>query len=94
MEAARIKGIQSPVAGGADILIVPDIESGNMLAKQLEYLAGASGSGIVLGARVPIALTSRADGPTARVSSALLATLAAYDARRQRQLQAAAQANA
>ena len=54
---------------------------GNMLAKQLEYLAGASGSGIVLGARVPIALTSRSDGPTARVSSALLAVLAAYDAR-------------
>jgi len=73
---------------------VPDLESGNMLAKQLEYLAGASGSGIVLGARVPIALTSRADGPTTRVSSALLATLAAYDARRQRQLQAAAQSNA
>ena len=93
-QAAEIKHIESRVAGDADILAVPDLESGNMLAKQLEYLAGASGSGIVLGARVPIALTSRADGPTTRVSSALLATLAAYDARRQRQLQAAAQSNA
>jgi phosphate acetyltransferase len=73
MEAAEIKQLTSPVAGDADILVVPDLESGNMLAKQLEYLAGASGSGVVLGARVPIALTSRADGPRARVSSVLLA---------------------
>ena len=82
-EAVRIKGIASDVAGQADILAVPDLESGNMVAKQLEYLAGASGSGLVLGARVPIALTSRADGPTARVASALLAVLAAHDARKQ-----------
>lgn len=84
LEAARIKQIQSPVAGQADILVVPDLESGNMLAKQLEYLAGASGSGLVLGARVPIALTSRADGPDARVASALLALLAAHAQRRER----------
>ena len=82
MQAAQIKNIASPVAGHADIMAVPDLESGNMLAKQLEYLAGASGSGIVLGARVPIALTSRADGPSNRVSSALLALLVAHNARR------------
>lgn len=80
--AARIKHIESAVAGDADILAVPDLESGNMLAKQLEYLAGASGSGLVLGARVPIALTSRAEGPMNRVASALLALLAAHNARR------------
>ena len=79
--AADIKHIESVVAGDADILAVPDLESGNMLAKQLEYLAGASGSGLVLGARVPIALTSRADGPMSRVASALLAVLAAHAAR-------------
>jgi len=77
-QSARIKHIQSRVAGQADILVVPDLESGNMLAKQLEYFAGASGSGLVLGARIPIALTSRADGPIARVASALLAQVAAY----------------
>jgi phosphate acetyltransferase len=77
-EAVLIKQIESKVAGQADILAVPDLESGNMLAKQLEYLAGAAGSGIVLGARVPIALTSRADGPRARVSSAILARLVAH----------------
>ncbi|WP_259375535.1 phosphate acyltransferase, partial [Azohydromonas lata] len=80
--AASIKHITSPVAGNVDILAVPDLEAGNMLAKQLEYLAGASGSGVVLGARVPIALTSRADGPDARVASALLAKLVAHSARR------------
>ena len=80
-QAALIKQITSPVAGQADILAVPDLESGNMLAKQLEYLAGATGSGVVLGARVPIALTSRADGPLARVSSALLAKLIAHHGR-------------
>jgi phosphate acetyltransferase len=80
--ASQIKNISSPVAGQADIMAVPDLESGNMLAKQLEYLAGASGSGIVLGARVPIALTSRADGPMNRVASALLAQLVANNARR------------
>ncbi|MPN43476.1 Phosphate acetyltransferase [bioreactor metagenome] len=82
MDAARIKGIQSQIAGQADILVVPDLESGNMLAKQLEYLAGASGSGLALGARVPIALTSRADGPRARAASALLGLLMAHDARK------------
>ena len=81
--AAKIKHIESPVAGDADILAVPDLESGNMLAKQLEYLAGGMGSGLVLGARVPIALTSRADGPMARVASALLAKMAAHNARRE-----------
>jgi len=81
-QAAHIKQIESVVAGHADILAVPDLESGNMLAKQLEYLAGASASGIVLGARVPIALTSRADGPSNRVASALLALLVAHNARR------------
>jgi len=81
-QAAAIKHIESPVSGQADILLVPDLESGNMLAKQLEYLAGASGSGIVLGARIPIALTSRADGPQARVASALLGLLVANNARR------------
>ena len=89
-EAAEIKHITSVVAGHADILAVPDLESGNMLAKQLEYLGGATGAGLVLGARVPIALTSRADGPSARVASALLAVLAAYDARRERTVRAAA----
>ena len=84
LDAVRIKGIQSEVAGQADILLVPDLESGNMLAKQLEYLAGASGSGIVLGARVPIALTSRADGPRARTASALLALILAHDKRKER----------
>lgn len=76
--AARIKQIESEVAGDADILVVPDLESGNMLGKQLEYLAGATASGIVLGARVPIALTSRADGASARIASALLAKLVAH----------------
>jgi phosphate acetyltransferase len=80
-EAVRIKGIASAVAGQADILAVPDLESGNMVAKQLEYLAGAAGSGLVLGARVPIALTSRADGPRP-VASAVLAVLAAHDSRK------------
>jgi phosphate acetyltransferase len=73
--AAHIKQIESKVAGQADILVAPDLESGNMLAKQLEYLAGASGSGLVLGAKVPIALTSRADSAEARISSAVLALL-------------------
>ena len=76
-EAARIKGIVSPVAGQADILIVPDLEAGNMLAKQLEYLAGAASCGVVLGARVPIALTSRADSATSRIASAALAGVVA-----------------
>ncbi|RQO59349.1 enoyl-CoA hydratase [Paucibacter sp. KBW04] len=79
LEAARIKGIASPVAGDADVLIVPDLESGNMLAKLLEYMAGASSCGVVLGARVPIALTSRADGPASRMASAALAAVVALD---------------
>jgi len=78
MEAARIKGIESSVSGNADILAVPDLESGNMLAKQLEYLAGATTCGIVMGARIPIALTSRADSANARVASAALALLMAH----------------
>lgn len=82
--AAEVKHIKSPVAGDADILAVPDLESGNMLAKQLEYLAGAMGSGIVLGAKLPIALTSRADGPMNRVSSALLALLVVQKNRAER----------
>lgn len=80
--AARIKKIDSDVAGDADILVVPDLESGNMLGKQLEYLAGATASGIVVGARVPIALTSRADGVPARMASALLAKLVAHHQRK------------
>ena len=76
--AAQIKHIASAVAGQADVLVAPDLESGNMMAKQLEYLAGASGCGVVLGARVPIALTSRADSATTRSASALLAKLIAH----------------
>ncbi len=83
VEAARTKGIYSAVAGDPDILMVPDLVSGNILAKQLEYLAGAMGSGIVLGARVPIALTSRADGATVRLASAALAVLLAKRYREQ-----------
>ncbi|MEO8598614.1 MAG: bifunctional enoyl-CoA hydratase/phosphate acetyltransferase [bacterium] len=82
--SARIKGIKSVVAGHADILIVPDLESGNMLAKQLEYLAGASTCGVVLGATVPIALTSRADDASSRVASAALALLLAHRYRLER----------
>jgi phosphate acetyltransferase len=75
LRAAKIKHIDSPVAGAADILVVPDLESGNMLAKQLEYLAEAETAGIVVGARVPVILTSRADGPNARLASCALAVL-------------------
>jgi phosphate acetyltransferase/phosphate butyryltransferase len=74
-EAAEIKKITSYVAGRADILVAPDLESGNMVAKQLEYLADAQSSGIVLGARVPIALTSRADSVLSRMASCALALL-------------------
>jgi phosphotransacetylase len=74
-EAARCKGLRSPVAGHADILVVPDLEAGNMLAKQLEYLGQALIAGIVLGARVPIMLTSRADETPARLGSCALAVL-------------------
>ena len=83
-EAAKIKKINSPVAGKADILLVPDLEAGNMLAKQLSYLADADAAGIVLGARVPIVLTSRADSAKARLASCAVAVLFA----RRRELQA------
>ena len=76
-EAANAKNIVSPVAGRADILLVPDLDSGNMLAKQFEYLAGAQIAGIVLGARVPIVLTSRADKAPARLVSCAIARLLA-----------------
>jgi phosphotransacetylase/acyl dehydratase len=76
-EAAKTKGIVSPVAGRADIFVVPDLEAGNMLAKQLEYLADAQIAGIVLGARVPIILTSRADKTIARLASCAVALLQA-----------------
>ena len=80
-DAARIKQIESPVAGRADILLVPDLESGNMLAKQLQYLAGAGSAGIVLGARVPIVLTSRADPVRDRLASTAVLKLLAHDRR-------------
>ncbi len=80
-EAARIKGIKSAVAGRAQILVVPDLEAGNMLAKNLTFLAKADAAGIVLGARVPIILTSRADSVRARMASCAVAVLYA-DARR------------
>tara|TARA_R110002072_G_scaffold51291_15_gene137573 strand:- start:2316 stop:3755 length:1440 start_codon:yes stop_codon:yes gene_type:complete len=73
--AAATKGLVSPVAGDADILVAPDLEAGNMMAKQLIYLAGAEAAGIVLGARVPIMLTSRADDQLSRLASAALAQL-------------------
>ncbi len=76
-EAAKTKGIVSPVAGCADIFVVPDLEAGNMLAKQLEYLAEAQVAGIVLGARIPIILTSRADKTMARLASCAIALLLA-----------------
>jgi len=82
--AARIKGIASPVAGVADILVVPDLESGNMLAKQLEYLGGAASAGIVMGARVPIVLTSRADSRQTRIASCAVAVLVAHRYRTKR----------
>jgi len=74
-EAALVKHLKSPVAGEADILLVPDLESGNMLAKQLEYLGGAHLAGIVVGAKVPIILTSRADLPESRVASCAVACM-------------------
>lgn len=83
-DAARTKGIKSPVSGIADILVVPDLESGNMLAKQLEYLASAVPAGIVLGAKVPIILTSRADHAESRMASCVIAVLIA-NANRQKE---------
>ena len=84
-EAAKTKGIVSPVAGRADIFVVPDLEAGNMLAKQLEYLAEAEIAGIVLGARVPIILTSRADKTLARLGSCAIALLLARRTARPKQ---------
>ncbi len=77
-EAALIKGIHSPVAGEADILLVPNMEAGNMLAKQLTYLGKADSAGIVLGAKVPIILTSRADSAEARMASCAVAAAFAH----------------
>jgi phosphate acetyltransferase len=78
VKAAKIKKLVSPVTGQADILVVPDLESGNMLAKQLEYLGGAQLAGIVLGARVPVILTSRADSAETRLTSCAVAVLLHY----------------
>lgn len=77
LQAAEIKHIASPVAGRANVLVVPDLEAGNMLAKSLSFLAGADAAGIVLGARVPIILTSRADSVFARLASCAVAALVA-----------------
>jgi phosphate acetyltransferase len=77
-EAARTKGIQSEVAGDPDILLAPDLEAGNILAKQLSFLANADSAGLVLGARVPVILTSRADSVRARIASCAVAALVAH----------------
>ena len=77
-EAARIKGIKSEVAGRAQVLVVPDLEAGNMLAKNLAFMAKADSAGIVLGARVPIVLTSRADSVRSRLASCAAAVLHAH----------------
>jgi phosphate acetyltransferase len=82
MEAARVKKIVSPVAGRANVLVVPDLEAGNMMAKMLSFLANADSAGLVLGARVPVILTSRADSLRSRIASCAVAVLAAH-ARRQ-----------
>lgn len=81
-QAAKTKKIDSPVAGRADILLVPDLEAGNMLAKQLQYLAGADAAGIVLGTRVPIVLTSRADSVRTRLASTAVMALVAHAKRK------------
>jgi phosphate acetyltransferase len=88
-QAAEIKGIKSPVAGRAQILVVPDLEAGNMLAKNLTFLAKAGSAGIVLGARVPIVLTSRADSVRARMASCAVAVLYAHARRTNAPLPAA-----
>jgi phosphate acetyltransferase len=88
-EAARIKGIRSEVAGRAQILVVPDLEAGNMLAKNLTFLARADAAGIVLGARVPIILTSRADSVRTRMASCAVAMLYAHARRRSAAIPAA-----
>tara|TARA_R100000789_G_scaffold76790_1_gene72153 strand:- start:8 stop:334 length:327 start_codon:yes stop_codon:yes gene_type:complete len=76
-EAARLKGIDSPVAGNADILVVPNIEMGNGLFKMMVYFRSACAAGIVMGAKIPIVLTSRADPPEARLTAAAIAALVA-----------------
>jgi phosphate acetyltransferase len=81
LTAARVKGIKSPVAGHAQILVVPDLEAGNMLAKNLTFISNADAAGIVLGARVPIILTSRADNVRTRLASCAVAKLLAYSRR-------------
>ena len=81
-DAARTKGIVSEVAGDPDILLAPDLEAGNILAKQLSFLGGADSAGLVLGARVPVILTSRADSVRARIASCAVAMLAAHARRR------------
>jgi phosphotransacetylase len=78
MDASRTKGIASAVAGQADILLVPNLEAGNMLAKQLQYLGGADAAGIVMGARIPIVLTSRADSVRTRLASAAVLKIVAH----------------
>ncbi|CAD6546386.1 Phosphate acetyltransferase [Paraburkholderia sabiae] len=82
-EAAKIKGIDSPVAGRANVLVVPDLEAGNMLAKSLTFLAGADAAGVVLGAKVPIILTSRADSVLTRLASCAVASMVALARREQ-----------
>jgi len=81
-DAARVKGIQSEVAGDPDILLAPDLEAANILAKLLSFLAKADSAGVVLGARVPIILTSRADSVRSRIASCAVAMLAAHARRR------------
>jgi phosphotransacetylase len=81
-DAAKTKGIQSDVAGDPDILLAPDLEAGNILAKQLTFLAKADSAGIVLGARVPIILTSRADSVRSRIASCAVAMMAAHARRK------------
>lgn len=87
-DAARIKGIKSPVAGQAQILVVPDLEAGNMLAKNLTFLSNADAAGIVLGARVPIVLTSRADNVRTRMASCAVAVLLAHSRRAKQPIRA------
>jgi phosphate acetyltransferase len=87
-EAARVKGIKSAVAGWAQILVVPDLEAGNMLAKNLTFLSRADAAGIVLGARVPVILTSRADNLRTRLASCAVATLLAHSQRANKPIRA------
>jgi phosphate acetyltransferase len=82
LQAAKTKGIESAVAGDPDILLAPDLEAGNILAKMLTYLANADSAGLVLGAKVPVILTSRADSVRARIASCAVAMLAAHSRRK------------